>query len=316
MSRWKNVASIESGNVMTLGSTGAGGSNAAPELDLDRASDAARVPGFFTAVAAEELRGVGVVDLRGERFVEGFSAHLRRVDPAERIGVERAVGIERRRVLGGRGFGFAHCKLPCRSGSRQVDWSGERTVEHGGPQPFVLSAKFRQNERSEPPRMTELRKTGTSYPSRRQRVGRVTASSAFRRWCRGTSGLHRAWCWVTPSRGDPQDSATESRPPMARPPGRAQVRVKRCGKSAPAPGVTRVALQTPPGARSNRGRAARPMALRCRHPRVDRTSRRATAGRDGWSPRTSVRTESGVQANSLPSPYSRSVGDGRVGPIS
>ena len=32
---------------------------------------------------------------------------------------------------------------------------------------------------------------------------------------RGTSGLHRAWCWVTPSRGDPQDSATESRPPMA-----------------------------------------------------------------------------------------------------
>ena len=32
---------------------------------------------------------------------------------------------------------------------------------------------------------------------------------------RGTSGLHRARCWVTPSRGDPQDSATESRPPMA-----------------------------------------------------------------------------------------------------
>jgi len=37
---------------------------------------------------------------------------------------------------------------------------------------------------------------------------------------RGTSGLHRAWCWVTPSRGDPQDSATESRPPMARAPAR------------------------------------------------------------------------------------------------
>jgi hypothetical protein len=35
-------------------------------------------------------------------------------------------------------------------------------------------------------------------------------------------------------------------------------------------------------------------------PRVDRWSRRATAGRDGWSPRTPVRTESGVQADSLP----------------
>ena len=33
----------------------------------------------------------------------------------------------------------------------------------------------------------------------------------------------------------------------------AQVRVKRCGKSAPAPGVTRAARQTPLGARPNRG---------------------------------------------------------------
>ena len=33
--------------------------------------------------------------------------------------------------------------------------------------------------------------------------------------CRGRSGLHRAGCWLTASRGDPQDSATESRPPMA-----------------------------------------------------------------------------------------------------
>ena len=78
---------------------------------------------------------------------------------------------------------------------------------------------------------------------------------------RGTSGLHRARCWVTPSRGDPQDSATESRPPMARTPrgAQAQVRVKRCGKSAPAPGVTRVARQAPPGARPTRVRTARPL---------------------------------------------------------
>jgi hypothetical protein len=40
--------------------------------------------------------------------------------------------------------------------------------------------------------------------------------------------------------------------------GPAQVRVKRCGKSAPAPGVTRAARQTPPGARPDRGRTARP----------------------------------------------------------
>ena len=33
--------------------------------------------------------------------------------------------------------------------------------------------------------------------------------------CRGRSGLRRAGCWLTASRGDPQDSATERKPPMA-----------------------------------------------------------------------------------------------------
>src|SRR3989441_10033194 len=47
---------------------------------------------------------------------------------------------------------------------------------------------------------------------------------------------------------------------MAAPHGVAQVRVKRCGKSAPAPGVTRAARQTPPGARPSVGRLARPMS--------------------------------------------------------
>ena len=78
---------------------------------------------------------------------------------------------------------------------------------------------------------------------------------------RGRSGLRRAGCWLTASRGDPQESATENKPPMA--PSRRgleQVRVKRCGKSAPAPGVTRAARQTPPGARSSVGRLARPMS--------------------------------------------------------
>jgi hypothetical protein len=60
-------------------------------------------------------------------------------------------------------------------------------------------------------------------------------------------------------------------------PGEAQVRVKRCGKSAPAPGVTPTARQTPPGARpsSGHGRPVRPE--RSGHPLVGRS--------DGWPPK-------------------------------
>jgi hypothetical protein len=59
------------------------------------------------------------------------------------------------------------------------------------------------------------------------------AAAAPVRRGRGKSGLHRAGCWPTASRGDPQDSATENRPP---PCASRAVRVKRCGKSAPAAG--------------------------------------------------------------------------------
>src|SRR5690606_28188474 len=69
---------------------------------------------------------------------------------------------------------------------------------------------------------------------------------------RGTSGLHRAGWLLTATRGDPRESATENRPPVVRP-----VRVKRWGKSPPAPRVTGVARQTPPGARP-RGPLRRP----------------------------------------------------------
>jgi hypothetical protein len=93
---------------------------------------------------------------------------------------------------------------------------------------------------------------GGGEPAGRPRAGHLERGGPVR----GTSGLRRAGCWVTPSRGDPQESATESRPPMAGEP--AQARVKRCGKSAPAPGATRAARQTPPGARPDRGRTARP----------------------------------------------------------
>ena len=62
--------------------------------------------------------------------------------------------------------------------------------------------------------------------------------------------------------------------------GRSQVRVKRCGKSAPACGVTRTDRQTPSGARSSRG-IGRPV----RHgspwrPRVDRIRWMATGRRE------------------------------------
>ena len=118
---------------------------------------------------------------------------------------------------------------------------------------------------------------------------------------RGTSGLHRARCWVTPSRGDPQESATENRPPMAI--SVAQVRVKRCGKSAPAPGVTPAAWQTPPGARPSRGdgRPARHLPHGRRLP-----SGRPQERAGNRQPRgmviadRKVGTESGVQADSSP----------------
>ena len=48
-------------------------------------------------------------------------------------------------------------------------------------------------------------------------VGRVAATHAGRPASdRGKSGLHRAGCWVTPRRGDPTESATESKPPHVR----------------------------------------------------------------------------------------------------
>jgi len=120
-------------------------------------------------------------------------------------------------------------------------------------------------------------------------AARTAASSESTGPGRGKSGLRRAGCWLTASRGDPQESATENRPPMASRLRVAQVRVKRCGKSAPASGATRVARQTPLGARPSRGRAARSI------PQVGRI--------DGWSPiRSSARTrrtEPRLQAGSL-----------------
>ena len=68
------------------------------------------------------------------------------------------------------------------------------------------------------------------------------------------------------SRGDPQDSATERKPPMAGP-APAQVRVKRCGKSAPAAEATSAGSVNPTRSKAKRGRrAARPVPERGRSP--------------------------------------------------
>src|SRR6476469_7278401 len=70
----------------------------------------------------------------------------------------------------------------------------------------------------------------------------------------------------------------------------AAVRVKRCGKSAPAAGATRLARQTPPGARSSRasalpsgGARADPARIGAR---VDCSRRRVTGVLGKWPSRT------------------------------
>ena len=70
----------------------------------------------------------------------------------------------------------------------------------------------------------------------------------------GKSGLHRTGRSVTPTRGDPRESATEMTPPMARGSQgqRDQVRVKSWGKSPRATAGRPAARQAPPGASSNR----------------------------------------------------------------
>ena len=73
----------------------------------------------------------------------------------------------------------------------------------------------------------------------------------------GKSGLHRTGWSVTPTSRETRESAAENRPPMVvAASATSQVRVKRCGKSAPAVGATRLAWQTPPGARPSREQAA------------------------------------------------------------
>ncbi len=137
-------------------------------------------------------------------------------------------------------------------------------------------------------------------------IGRLEARPTGR----GKSGLHRAGWSVTPTGRKARESATESRPPHGscasackRREGYRAVRVKRCGKSAPAAGVTRLARQTPPGARPNRA-SAHPQGCARAGParfgaRVGCSSRRATGDLEKWPSRgpvleTGTRTKPGL----------------------
>jgi hypothetical protein len=100
-----------------------------------------------------------------------------------------------------------------------------------------------------------------SGPKGRTLVGTVSrpGGRGVARPRRGRSGLRRTGCWCEPGRGDL--SVQGNREQTADGPGnRAQARVKRCGKSAPASGATPAARQPPPGARSNAGGPVRPIS--------------------------------------------------------
>ena len=70
-------------------------------------------------------------------------------------------------------------------------------------------------------------------------------------------------------------------------------RVKRCGKSAPAGGATRLARQTPPGARPNREHELVPARY---DSRVGCLRRRATAVLEEWPSVAAATTKPGLQA--------------------
>ena len=78
-----------------------------------------------------------------------------------------------------------------------------------------------------------------------------------------------------------------------------EVRVKRCGKSAPAGRVTGLARQTPPGARPSReehGNVPSRTGPVHHHSRVGRSRRRVTAVPEKWP----LSTKPGLQARSGP----------------
>jgi hypothetical protein len=116
-----------------------------------------------------------------------------------------------------------------------------RCVESSGPRPEArgprLEARGPRPDARGPrpevrgPRSSLAPAAARGYPARArsaERARRPLAPVWQHAGAGGKSELHRAGCWLTASRGDSQESATENKPPAAR-----QVRVKWCGKSAP-----------------------------------------------------------------------------------
>ena len=85
----------------------------------------------------------------------------------------------------------------------------------------------------------------------------MAAAPRSRPWCRGRSGLRRATVLANGQSGRLEGKCHREQTADG-PDFRAQARVKRCGKSAPGAGVTRLARQTPPGARPSRGHGGPP----------------------------------------------------------
>ena len=85
----------------------------------------------------------------------------------------------------------------------------------------------------------------------------MAAASRFRLRCRGRSGLRRATVLANSQSGRLEGKCHREQTADG-PLRRAQARVKRCGKSAPGAGATRLARQTPPGARPSRGHGGPP----------------------------------------------------------
>ncbi len=85
----------------------------------------------------------------------------------------------------------------------------------------------------------------------------MAAASGSRPRCRGRSGLRRATVLANGQSGRLEGKCHREQTADGLD-FRAQARVKRCGKSAPGAGVTRLARQTPPGARPSRGHGGPP----------------------------------------------------------
>jgi hypothetical protein len=103
-----------------------------------------------------------------------------------------------------------------RNGSVNPTWSKVKKSRTSGCGMRVRSRAARPSTRVDRRRRpATVVVDGWSPPSRDgTEPGRATAWILIRQGPRGRSGLHRARWWLTATRGNPRDSATENRPPL------------------------------------------------------------------------------------------------------